>query len=98
MTQGKIVRKAIQKAAVLAVIVSIPFCFIGRGHSSEAKEQEKHTVEEGFELHLSHDVKVILNQEMKEIEDGMMKIIPASQLVVGRQLLILQKKLRTVLF
>ena len=77
MTQSQIVRKAIKKAVILGVIVTIPFCFIGIGYSSELKKQEKHMVEEGFELHLSHDVKVILNQEMKEIEEGMMKIIPA---------------------
>ena len=77
MTQDQIVRKAIKKAVVLAVIVSIPFCFMGIGHSSEIKHHENHTIEKGSELHLSHDVKVILNQEMKEIEEGMMKIIPA---------------------
>jgi hypothetical protein len=77
MTQIKKVKRATKKTICLAVMVLTPFFFISIGYSSEGKKQEKHTIEEGYELHLSHDVKEILNQEMKEIEEGMMEIIPA---------------------
>ncbi len=77
MTKDQIGRRAIEKATGLAVMVSMSYCFISNGQASEVKEHEKHTIEEGSERHLSHDLKVILNQEMKEIEEGMMKIIPA---------------------
>jgi len=77
MIQDQIARRVIKNIIGLAVIVSILFSFISIGNSSEVTEQDKHAFEDGTELHLSHDVKVILNQEMKEIEEGMMKIIPA---------------------
>jgi hypothetical protein len=77
MTKNQIGRRSIKKAIGLAVMASMSYCFISIGQASEVKEHEKHTVEEGSELQLSHDLKVILNQEMREIEEGMMKIIPA---------------------
>ena len=66
-----------RKTTWLAVIAMVTFYFISISHASDVKKHEGHTIEERSELHLSHDLKVILNQEMNEIEDGMMKIVPA---------------------
>ena len=65
------------KAICFAVIASSICFFISTTRASEAKKRESHTIEERPAVHLSHDLKVILNQEMNEIEQGMMKIIPA---------------------
>ncbi len=61
----------------LAVIALSIYYFISISLASEFDQHENHTIEKRSELHLSHDLKVILNQEMNGIEKGMMKIIPA---------------------
>ena len=66
-----------KRAICLALVASTSYSLIGMSQASEAKQHENRTIEEHSELHLSHGLKVILNQEMKEIEEGMMKIIPA---------------------
>ena len=66
-----------KKAIVLAVIALTSYCLIGISQASEDKHHESHTIEEGSELQISNDLKVVLNQEMNGIEAGMMKIIPA---------------------
>jgi hypothetical protein len=77
MTKEKSVKNIMRKAICFAVIASLTCFFISVGQASEAKQSEKHTIEERGAVHLSHDLTVILNQEMNEIEQGMMKIIPA---------------------
>ena len=66
-----------RKAICFAVIASSTYFFISIAQTSDAKQRESHTIEERSAVHLSNDLKVILNQEMNEIEQGMMKIIPA---------------------
>lgn len=51
--------------------------FIILSQASEDRQHEKHTVGERSAVHLSHDLQVVLNQEMNGIEAGMMDIIPA---------------------
>ena len=65
------------KATFLAVILFATYCLISTSHASEKKQPENHNTEKGSELHLSHDLNLLLNQEMNEIESGMTKIIPA---------------------
>jgi hypothetical protein len=65
------------KAICFAVIASSAYLFISIGQASDAKQRENHTIVERTAVHLSQDLKMILNQEMYEIEQGMMKIIPA---------------------
>ena len=68
------------KATIVAMIFFATYCFISTSHASEKKQPENHNTdnrEKGFELHLSHDLNALLNQEMNEIESGMTKIIPA---------------------
>lgn len=77
MTNNHTVRRSTKWAIGLAVMVSISCCLISIGQASDVKEHTEHAIEKGSELHLSHELKMILNQEMKEIEAGMMKIIPA---------------------
>ncbi len=77
MTKEQSAKGIMIKAIYLAVIASTTYYFIPISQASEVKQHENHTIEERSELHLSHDVKVILNQEMNGIEEGMMKIIPA---------------------
>jgi hypothetical protein len=77
MTREKSEKKSTRKAICLAVIALATCYFIGMSQASEVEQQKKHTDEERSELHLSHDLRVILNQEMNGIEGGMMKIIPA---------------------
>ena len=77
MTNEKSVKRIMRKAICFAVIASSTCFFINIARASDAKQRESHTIEERSAVHLSHDLKVILNQEMNEIEQGMMKIIPA---------------------
>ncbi len=77
MTNENCVKRIMCKAICFAVIASSICFFISTAWASEAKKRESHTIEERPAVHLSHDLKVILNQEMNEIEQGMMKIIPA---------------------
>ena len=77
MTNKRTAGRTMKNVICLAVMASASCYFISIGQTSEVKHQETHTVEKGSELHLSDDLKVILNQEMKEIEAGMMKIIHA---------------------
>ena len=66
-----------EKVIYLALIVLMTYCFISISQASEDKHHETHKIKSRSEIHLSHDLKDILNQEMNEIQDGMMKIIPA---------------------
>jgi len=77
LPEEKSVKKVMKKAIYLAMIASATYCFISISQASEVKEHETPTIEKSSKLHLSHDLKVILNQEMNEIQEGMMKIIPA---------------------
>ena len=77
MTKEKSVKRIMRKAICFAVVASSICFFISTARASENKKPESHTIEERSAVHLSHDLKVILNQEMNEIEQGMMKIIPA---------------------
>ena len=65
------------KAICFAVIASSAFFFFSIGQAADTKHSENHTISEHSSVHLSTDLKVILNQEMPEIEQGMMNIIPA---------------------
>jgi len=65
------------KATFLAVILLAIFCIISTSHASEKYQPKKHNTEKGPEIHLSHGLNLLLNQEMNEIESGMTKIIPA---------------------
>ena len=65
------------KAICLAVIVLSASFLVHASQASNGKEHENHTKEKGSELQLSHDLKALLNQEMNEIEAGMMQIVPA---------------------
>ena len=65
------------KAIRLAVLTSTVCFIISLSHASEVHLPEKHSPQQPAELHLSHDLKEVLNQEMNEIEKGMMAIIPA---------------------
>lgn len=69
MTKEKSAKRIMKKAIRMAVIASVSCYFISISQASEVKPHEKHAMEERSELHLSHDLKVILNQEMNEIED-----------------------------
>lgn len=62
------------KKAIGLVVIALTYFSIGQ--ASEAKQHE-HSIEERTGVHLSHDLKAVLNQEMNEIEKGMMKMIPA---------------------
>ncbi len=66
-----------KKVIGLVVIAATTFWVFSIGQASEAKQHEGHSVEERTGLHLSHDLKAVLNQEMNEIQEGMMKMIPA---------------------
>ena len=82
------------KAICCAVIASSAFLFIGIGQASDARQQEKHTVAERPAIHLSNDLKVILNQEMNEIEQGMMKIVPAISAGNWENIMAIAKKIK----
>lgn len=77
MTNENCVKITMRKAICFAVVTSSICFFISTARASEAKERESHTIEERSAIHLSHDLKVILNQEMNEIEQGAMEIIQA---------------------
>ena len=77
MDNENCVTRIMCKAICFAVIASATCFFISTAGASDATQRESHTIEERSAVHLSHDLKVILNQEMNEIEQGMMKIIPA---------------------
>jgi hypothetical protein len=66
-----------KKALGLALFL-IPVALLAApGSPPFAVEQEHHEPAEAAELHLSDDLKALLNQEMREIEAGMMEMIPA---------------------
>ncbi|TKB24632.1 hypothetical protein FCL47_17525 [Desulfopila sp. IMCC35006] len=65
------------KAIRLAVLTSTVCSIITLSHASEVYLSPKHSPKQPNELHLSHDLQEVLNQEMNEIEKGMMAIIPA---------------------
>ena len=75
--ENKSVNKIMRKTICIAVIALATCYFISISQASDVKQHENHTIEKRPELHLSHDLKVILNEEMNGIEEGMMKIIPA---------------------
>ena len=77
MSKEKRVRIIMRKAIYFLVITLTTCYFISTGHASDAKQRENHTIEGRSKLHLSHELKVILNEEMNGIEQGMMEIIPA---------------------
>lgn len=64
--------------AIRLVVVASAVCFIiSLSQASEDHLPPKHSTEQLAELHLSSDLKEVLNQEMNGIEKGMMAIIPA---------------------
>jgi|AMWB02.1.fsa_nt_gi cytochrome c556 len=65
------------KAIRLAVLTSAVCSIITLSHASEVHLSPKHSPTQPAELHLSHDLKEVLNQEMNAIQKGMMAIIPA---------------------
>ncbi|MDX2495680.1 MAG: hypothetical protein QNK27_12025 [Desulfuromusa sp.] len=67
----------IKNTICLAMVVLASYFFIGMSQAAEADPHGKNMLEKHSEFHLSHDLKVILNQEMNAIQEGMMKIIPA---------------------
>ncbi len=77
MTGKKGARKIMGKVICVAMITAATCYFISISQASEAKKHEQHMAAEGSEIHLSHDLMEILNQEMNAIEQGMMDIIPA---------------------
>ena len=70
-------KNMIKNIFCLAMVVLASYFFIGPAQATEANPHGKHMVENHSEFHLSHDLKVVLNQEMNGIQEGMMKIIPA---------------------
>ena len=77
MTKGKATRIVFHNAIKLSMIALTTFNFVNIGQASEVQQNESHAIEEGSELHLSHDLRLILNQEMRKIEEGMKEILPA---------------------
>lgn len=77
MVRARAIKKITINAVGLVVIASAVYGFIGISRASEVEHHESHTAKEDPGLHLSHDLKVILNQEMSKIEEGMMGMIPA---------------------
>ena len=77
MTNENCVKRTMRKAICFVVVTSSIYFFISTAPASEAKERESHTIEERSTIHLSHDLKVILNQEMNEIDQGAMEITQA---------------------
>jgi len=65
------------KAIRLAVLTTAVCFIISLSQASEVLLPQKHSPEQPAELHLSHDLKEVLNQEMNAIQKGMMAIIPA---------------------
>jgi hypothetical protein len=77
MNQERIIKTIMKKTTLLAVIMVATCCFVSTSHASGEKQPEVHNTGKGFELHLSHDLNGLLNQEMNELESGMTKIITA---------------------
>ena len=77
MNHEKTVKTRTKKTTLWAAIILATCCFVSTSQASGAKQPENHNTENGFELHLSHDLSVLLNREMNKIESGMTKIIPA---------------------
>ena len=77
MTRWKSTKTSMKKIIILAMITSTAYCLIGTSQASEAEQHKGHAIEEHSGLQISNDLKVVLNQEMNGIEEGMMKIIPA---------------------
>ena len=75
--EDKSIKILMRKLFCITVIVLATCCVISISQASDDKHHENHAIEKHSKIHLSHDLKVILNQEMTEIEGGMMKIIPA---------------------
>ncbi len=67
----------VKKVLCCAAVVSAACFFIGTAQASEGESHENHEMKKSTEIHLSADLKEILNQEMNGIENGVMKIIPA---------------------
>ncbi len=66
-----------KKALCSAAIVSAACFFISTAQASDTEGHENHAMKKSAEIHLSQDLKEILNQEMNGIENGVMKMIPA---------------------
>ena len=77
MTKWKSTKRIMKKAIILAVIASATCFLTGISQASEVEQHKGHAIEEYSELQISNDLKVVLNQEMNGIEEGMMEIIPA---------------------
>lgn len=77
MIKKKSVTRIVKRIVCLAVFAatSIPLASISQ--AVEDGHHKQHVTAEPAGLQLSHEVKIILNQEMNGIEEGMMKIIPA---------------------
>ena len=67
----------LKKVLCSAAAVSAACFFISTAQASESGGHENHQMKKSAEIHLSPDLKEILNQEMNGIENGVMKIIPA---------------------
>ena len=67
----------IRKLISITVIVLATCSLLSISQASDDKHHKNHAIEKRSKIDLSHDLKVILNQEMTAIEGGMMKIIPA---------------------
>ena len=70
-------KAGMKKALCSAAVVSAACLFISTAQAAETERHENHQMKESAEIHLSSDLKEILNQEMNGIENGVMKIIPA---------------------
>ena len=77
MNQEKKVITTIKKSTFWIAMIFATFFFVSTSQASGEKQQGKHNTESRFELHLSHDLRMLLNQEMIEIESGMTKILTA---------------------
>ena len=75
MSKEKGMKTIMRKAICFAVLASTGCYFIGIGQASDAKEPENHTIAEGAAIHLSDDLKVILNQEMKKHYQDLQQIL-----------------------
>ncbi len=75
MTKGSITNRAMM-IVCLAVMASAAYYLVSHGRASESKHGT-HPIAEGSDINLSDDLKRLLNEEMRQIEEGMMDIIPA---------------------
>jgi len=94
MTRENIAKRTIKTVICFAVIASTTCYFISISQASDVRQHENHKIEERSGLHLSHDLKVILNQEMNEIEQGMMNIIPAISAGSWETIAMIAKKIK----